>query len=115
MGGVRETCFVPTLRLDDLLKSSPPPSFVKIDVEGAESLLIAGASCLIQQNRPVFYVEVGAETGVDIIRRFTSEGYIPVGIDGKELVNELRGNIFFIPEEINEEATKCFQELREII
>ena len=34
MGGVREKQYVPTLTLDTLLKTFPPPDFVKIDVEG---------------------------------------------------------------------------------
>jgi FkbM family methyltransferase len=59
MGGVRQRKVVPQLRLDTLLGSFPPPTFVKIDVEGAELDVLKGASKLLQQVRPKLFVEVG--------------------------------------------------------
>ena len=66
-GGSREKQYVPTLRLDTLLHSMPEPDFVKIDVEGAELLVLNGASKITGQISPVFYIEVGQDTSADIL------------------------------------------------
>jgi FkbM family methyltransferase len=42
-GGVRERIRVPTLTIDTLLEQFPRPKFVKIDVEGAEIMVLRGA------------------------------------------------------------------------
>jgi FkbM family methyltransferase len=59
MGGVREQVLVPQLKLDTLLGQVPAPGFLKIDVEGAEALVLAGARRLLEEIRPIVYVEVG--------------------------------------------------------
>lgn len=43
-GGVRVTQLVPTVTLNWLLDHFPPPTFIKIDVEGAEHMVLAAAS-----------------------------------------------------------------------
>lgn len=58
-GGTRYTQFVPTATLDSMLSVFPPPTFIKIDVEGAEELVLEGGSRLLDQCRPQIYVEVG--------------------------------------------------------
>jgi len=60
-GGVRERVHVPTLTLDTLLNHFPRPTFVKIDVEGAEVMVLRGASRLLRDVRPTLYIEVGQE------------------------------------------------------
>lgn len=45
--------------LDGLLSADAPVSFVKIDVEGFEGEVIAGARGLIARRRPVLMVEIG--------------------------------------------------------
>lgn len=47
---------VPTVRLDDI--TSEPVGFVKIDVEGAEALVLQGAQNLVQNVRPEFLIEI---------------------------------------------------------
>ena len=47
---------VPTLRIDDLTPEKV--GFVKIDVEGAETLVLQGAEHLIENVRPVFLIEI---------------------------------------------------------
>lgn len=52
----KESVLVPTVTLDKLLSLSNP-SFVKIDVEGAELLVLQGASRLLENVRPTIYCE----------------------------------------------------------
>jgi FkbM family methyltransferase len=60
-GGVRERVHVPTLTIDTLLDCIRPPTFLKIDVEGAEVLVLRGAKRMLQTVRPSIYIEVGRE------------------------------------------------------
>ena len=52
---------VPTLTLDTLLDYFSYPTFLKIDVEGAEALVLKGAKRLLSEIRPTIYIEVGSE------------------------------------------------------
>lgn len=61
-GGERCRVSVQTYAMDDLLQVAPEPTFVKIDVEGAELLALKGASRLLNEIRPVLYIEVSSET-----------------------------------------------------
>lgn len=87
MGGVRDYQYVPTLTLDTLLESLPQPHFVKIDVEGAEHLVINGASRLIDEvrPRPKFFIEIGRNYMDAILTRLTSSGYLALQADGQAL------------------------------
>jgi FkbM family methyltransferase len=58
-GGTRYVQHVPTLTLDSLLHDFRPPDLIKIDVEGAEALVLAGATQVLSAIRPIFYIEVG--------------------------------------------------------
>lgn len=51
---------VKTYRADDLVtkKIIPPPSVIKIDVEGAEELVIRGVKKTISQYKPILFIEV---------------------------------------------------------
>jgi FkbM family methyltransferase len=60
-GGIRERFHVATLTIDTLLDQFPPPTFVKIDVEGAEVMVLRGASKLLREVKPTLYVEVGSK------------------------------------------------------
>lgn len=51
---------VETVRLDDILVGKPI-DFIKMDVEGAEGLALAGAGNLIARNRPTMMVEFNRE------------------------------------------------------
>lgn len=51
------TARVPTIHLDGLLRELPRVDLVKIDVQGAEPLVLAGAETLIRRHRPVLVVE----------------------------------------------------------
>ncbi|MAF48522.1 MAG: FkbM family methyltransferase [Rhodospirillales bacterium] len=52
---------VPALTLDACLVNHPAPGFVKIDVEGAEHLVFAGAKRLLEDVRPVLIFECAPE------------------------------------------------------
>lgn len=60
-GSSRYVQHVPTTTLDALLDDFKPPHFIKVDVEGAESLVLEGAEALLAECRPVIYIEVGSE------------------------------------------------------
>ena len=76
MGGVREVVLVPTLSLDTLLETLPAPSFVKIDVEGAELAVLQGAARLLREVRPSIYIEVDQRFAVEVMALFAAANYI---------------------------------------
>ena len=65
-GGIRERIIVPTLTLDTLLDFFEPPTFVKVDVEGAEVMVLTGARRLLSEVRPTIYIEVGEEAAGEV-------------------------------------------------
>ena len=75
MGGSRYVQHVPTLSADDLLETFTAPSFVKIDVEGAEIVLLEHARRLLSEVRPVIYCEVGKEQRSRVYEIFTAQNY----------------------------------------
>lgn len=58
-GGPVEKIAVRTERLDDVLPDGVRPAFVKIDVEGAEELVLRGAIETLRRHRPVIAFEHG--------------------------------------------------------
>jgi len=58
MGGVAEVRTVVTLSLDELLDATFRPQVIKIDVEGAEMDVLAGANRVLQEVRPTILLEV---------------------------------------------------------
>ena len=74
-GGERARILVPTITLDSLLDTLLPPTFVKIDVEGAEVMVLEGATRLLAEVRPVLYLETGAATHAACEKMLTDAGY----------------------------------------
>ncbi len=66
---------VPTTTLDDLLALHPPPDLLKIDIEGAELLALAGAERMLNVARPKICIEVRDETRREVERRLEAAGY----------------------------------------
>ena len=52
------TLTVPTMTLDQAADQFAPPDLIKIDVEGAELLVLAGAHNVLQTHRPTLLIEV---------------------------------------------------------
>lgn len=60
-GGVRFMNYVPTFTVDSLLSDFKAPTLIKIDVVGAELFVIKGMGKILQEIRPLIYIEVGDE------------------------------------------------------
>lgn len=83
--GEVECVTVTALTLDGwhaALPSGPKVGFVKIDVEGAELLVLRGAKAFLQKNRPVIFMEIVTECcarygyiPADLFRLFGELGY----------------------------------------
>lgn len=72
--GVREVQHVTTVTLDGLADQFPLPSVLKIDVEGAEAAVLAGASRVLQR-RPDLLLEVRPGNEDDVARHLEPHGY----------------------------------------
>lgn len=77
---------VPATTLDAYVATHRPPSVIKIDVEGAEQLVLEGAVETLKKYRPVVILEVwGGERGethhAAAIRFLLNVGYTPHRID----------------------------------
>lgn len=97
MGGVREVVLVPTLSLDTLLESLPPPDFVKIDVEGAELAVLEGAARLLREVRPKVYIEVDESLAKAVFALFASHGYSALDPNNNSSVDRCLENTLFVP------------------
>jgi FkbM family methyltransferase len=85
---------VGVFRLDDLIPSKQPVSFMKIDVEGAELDVLRGAADLLEASRPVVAFECGAasflgyhETPEKLFDIFSALGYQTFSIVGERMTD----------------------------
>lgn len=74
-GGTRQEQHVPTMTLDTLGRYFPPPDVLKIDVEGAELLVLNGGMKLLASSRPVLICEVARENAKAAAELLRSLGY----------------------------------------
>jgi FkbM family methyltransferase len=72
--GVREIQYVPTLPLDTLLGTFPIPDIIKIDVEGAERQVLAGARGVLD-SRPTLLLEAFPDHDNDLHELLAPYGY----------------------------------------
>jgi FkbM family methyltransferase len=77
-GGVGESRLVVTVELDQFRQvlGPRPLRFLKIDAEGAESLILAGAASLIASERPVIIIEHAVRDD------FAADGYVGFYVEG---------------------------------
>ena len=73
---------VPIVTLDSLLESFRAPGVLKIDVEGAEAVVLAGAERILAEVCPVIHVEVGDETTDAVTSSLRRHGYRLFDADG---------------------------------
>jgi FkbM family methyltransferase len=74
-GGARASVLVPTLTLDWLLEHYQPPQVVKVDVEGAEALVVRGGSRVLNDVRPILIIEVGSASRTPVGDVLGAAGY----------------------------------------
>jgi FkbM family methyltransferase len=79
--------------LDEFIKSHPVPDLVKIDVEGFETEVLAGAGELLNSaGAPKLLIELhGAEKARQVGAILSASGYTLTDLSGKPLVNEASG------------------------
>jgi FkbM family methyltransferase len=73
-GGLRSSQLVPSVTLDWLADRFPAPGVVKIDVEGAELAVLAGAGAVLA-GRPVILCEVGGDNARAVADLLIGCGY----------------------------------------
>jgi FkbM family methyltransferase len=67
---------VPIVTLDSLLEKYPPPSVLKIDVEGHELQVLRGATRVLAEVRPAIWCEVSHEHSRDVAKLLRGAGYL---------------------------------------
>lgn len=91
---------VPSTTLDDFVyrDGNPPPSLMKIDVEGAEARVLDGATRLLREARPVIVVEVSPRTIEAVQGLLGGLGYrsTVLGGDSRSLAAAGVGDLLFI-------------------
>jgi FkbM family methyltransferase len=74
-GGTRSTECVVTITLDWLLEHVPAPQVLKIDVEGMEHRVLAGATAVLSKARPVIWCEVDPVNKDEVTRILHAHDY----------------------------------------
>jgi FkbM family methyltransferase len=82
MGGIRSAIRVETTTVDDLVAEYGPPALIKVDVEGAEALVIRGAEKTLTEHSPILHIEV-SPVNMRLVELIISLGYRCVGQQGK--------------------------------
>lgn len=85
MGGIRHSLLVPVLTLDTLLQHRPAPALIKIDVEGAEALVMRGAQKLLAEVRPIFFIQSGKEKHGEVLGNLVEQRYSVTSIETGEI------------------------------
>lgn len=91
---------VKAIALDDLLDTLPPVRLIKIDVEGAEALVLKGMSRLLGRDQPYVLTEVTdtflrsmGSGKTDLIQAYQAQGYAPFRI-GRTVAPYVDGDEF---------------------
>jgi FkbM family methyltransferase len=79
-----ETITSRTATVDGLIEDGlPPPDLMKLDIEGAEHLVLAGAENCLRQNRPALILETSNSS---LLRGLSEKGYSVFRIDAGNFV-----------------------------
>ena len=76
MGGIRQNYHVMTVTADWVLDRFPAPSFIKCDAEGAELMILKGATRLLREVRPVIVIEMPKENAEACATIFRENDYV---------------------------------------
>lgn len=105
-GGVREEYSVVTVTPDWAMeRCSPPPTFIKCDAEGAETMILEGATRILAEARPVMVIEMANENADACAAIFRANNYVTMSayhaIDPAKIVDDLRDvwDVLAIPRE----------------
>jgi FkbM family methyltransferase len=74
---------VPAVALDDFVygRGNPPPQFIKVDVEGSEGKVLAGARRLLAEHRPDLLLEIHGEPGREVWSLLRELNYVSKDLD----------------------------------
>jgi FkbM family methyltransferase len=79
-----ETISIRTATIDSLISEGLPlPELIKIDVEGAEHLVLTGAEICLTRSRPTLIVET---SNAEVLRKLSNKGYSIFRIDAGNLL-----------------------------
>ncbi len=98
-GGKRASGKVKLYTLDSLAKDFEKPDLIKVDVEGAEHLLLRGARDLFSAAKPAVFIEIKGAHQEEVLNFFIEHGYLPFGFVESTLSfreGELAYNTFFV-------------------
>ena len=98
---VREVS-IPMVSLDDFVRTSGlVPDFIKVDVEGFELGVLAGAGETLKAHHPMLMVEIGRAETAAVIALFHALGYVAYRPDGRPirtLADRVENTFFLHPE-----------------
>jgi FkbM family methyltransferase len=95
MGGVRDSFMVPVFSGSSISASlNSRPSIIKIDVEGAELLVLKGLESVLKGSKPRVYIELGDDTLKEAEAFFAGCGYHTEAINR---LDSTLGNYLFAP------------------
>lgn len=63
------------------------PDFIKIDVEGAEHLVLRGASKVLKESRPQMVIELNLESHTEVLDHLRNAHYAVLHLDGRPATN----------------------------
>ncbi len=105
MGGERQLFTVITVTADWIMDRYPAPDFVKIDAEGAEAMILEGATRLLSEARPAFIIETAADHIENCTQILTRNNYrlfdSALPVDASQAVPTIEGiwDVLAIPAE----------------
>lgn len=76
MGGVRQQFSVMTVTADWIMERFGPPSFIKCDAEGAEEMILRGATRVLAEARPAVVIEMPNENAAACHAIFERNDYV---------------------------------------
>jgi len=97
---------IETTNLDNYLKNHNKPTIIKLDVEGAESLVIEGGYEFFKNNSPIIAMEVwsskeGGEISMKAVEKLRELGYKSYLINENVDLELVNGNLSLIVDQEN--------------